>query len=147
MRNQATEKWERTDNIPLDGKSSDSWLFRQDIPHDSIRLDFGRGFGIEFLIVVFIVDVVSNADEFAAVVGASEKDNGNPKDFGGGEFSEIWGLRLEDEFVDANWNRPDEQRIKFLVVFGAVIWSENHWGGWEKKQIWRWLTSWQNRHR
>lgn len=62
---------------PLDREPRDSWLLCKYVsPHlldDRLR---GR-FGVQLLAVVFIVDVVSDTDEFAGVVGAGEKDDGD----------------------------------------------------------------------
>lgn len=62
---------------PLNGESGDSWFLCKYISSDPLDDGLSGRFGIQLLAIVFIVDVVSDSDEFAGVVGAGEEDDGH----------------------------------------------------------------------
>lgn len=106
--------------LPFDSKSRNPWLFCQYISPDLLDDRLRGRIIVHLLIVVFIVDVVANADEFAVIVAAGEEDDGDAEDLGGGDTFEVGRVGFEDEFVDAHGYRPDKERVEFLIVFGSV---------------------------
>ena len=76
---------------------------------------------MHLVIVVFVVDVVTHANEFSIIVAAGEEDDGYAKDFRGGDSFEVRGVGFEDEFVDSNRDGADKEGIEFLVVLGSEI--------------------------
>lgn len=64
-------------NAPFDSKPGDSWLFSEHIASNLLDDRLGRRVCVEFIGIVFVVHVVANANEFTAVVGASQQDDSN----------------------------------------------------------------------
>lgn len=58
--------------IPFYGKPGHSWFLGKDIASNSFDDRFGGRLVVHLLIVILIVDVVADANEFAAVVGTGE---------------------------------------------------------------------------
>lgn len=54
--------------LPFDSKSCDSGLLSKHIPPNLLNDWFGGGFGAQYLVIVFIVDVVTNAHELSSIV-------------------------------------------------------------------------------
>ncbi|KAL8960272.1 MAG: hypothetical protein Q9193_002993, partial [Seirophora villosa] len=75
---------------------------------------------VHLLVVVFIIYVVANADEFAVIVAAGEENDGHAKDLGCGDTFEVGRVGFKDELVDAHRYWPDKKRVEFLIVFGSV---------------------------
>ena len=67
---------------PFDRKPRDSWFLRKYIPPHPLDDGFRWWFGVQLLAVVFVVDVVADADELAGVIGAGEEDDGDTENFG-----------------------------------------------------------------
>ncbi len=72
---------------PLDRKPCDSRLLCKYISPHPFNDGLRWGLGIQLLAVVFVVDVVSDTDKFARVVGTGEQDDSNAQDLGGRETS------------------------------------------------------------
>lgn len=72
-------------NVPFDSESRYTRLFSEHIPPHAIDVWLRRGFSIELLRVVLVVDVVSYTDKFSTIIAAREKDNSNTKDLGSGD--------------------------------------------------------------
>lgn len=75
--NWQASKQKRIQHIPLDSKSRDSWFISKNASLDLFDEWDSRGVLVEGGINVFIIDVVSNTNEFAAIVAACEEDDGN----------------------------------------------------------------------
>lgn len=106
--------------VPLDAEAGDSGLLGKDDSSDLLDDRLGGGLGGKLLVGVFVVDVVANADKLATVVGAGEEDDGDTENLGRRELVERGRVGFEDELVDTDWDWTDEERVEFLVVFGAV---------------------------
>lgn len=105
--------------LPFDSESRHSWFLGEDIPLDAFNDWLRRWLVVQLLAIVFIVDVVSDSYELAVIVGARKEDHCDAKDLAGGNLLQIWGIGLKDEFVDAYWNRANEERVELLVVLRA----------------------------
>ncbi|KAI6761932.1 hypothetical protein HG531_002485 [Fusarium graminearum] len=77
------------------------------------------GLSVELLGVIFIVDVVTNANEFTSIVGTCQENDGDTKDFGIRDAGDVGSVGLENEFVDSDRDRTDEKGVEFLVVLIA----------------------------
>lgn len=97
--------------IPFDSEPRYSRLLREDIPANAFNVWLGGGFVAELLRVVLVVDVVSHPDEFPAVVAAAKQNHRHSEDFRGRYPFQVGGISFEDEFVHANWNRPNEEGV------------------------------------
>lgn len=106
--------------LPLNRKACNPGLFGKDVAPDSLEYGLRRRVGGELRAIVLIVDIVSNADELTAVVGAGQENDGDAKDFIAGDVCCVGRVSLEDELVDTNGDGTDEQRIELLVVLRAV---------------------------
>lgn len=105
--------------IPFDGKASDTRLLSQDVATNALDEGLLRGVGGQFLRVILVVDVVSDADEFATIVAAGKENHGDTQDLGRGNMSKVGRVCLENELIHADRDGTNEQRIEFLVIFGA----------------------------
>ena len=106
-------------NIPLDRKSSDSRLLREDVSSDLLEDRLGWRISIELFGIVLIVNIVSNSYELSAVVGAGKEDDGDAEDLSIWNALGVRWVGFEDELVDADWDRANEQGIKLLVMLIA----------------------------
>lgn len=61
--------------IPVDGEARDSWLLGQNAPVQLVVGDTLWRVLTELLVQVVVVDVVSNADKLAVLVGACNQDH------------------------------------------------------------------------
>lgn len=107
------------EDLPFDGEASDSGLLGENIALDSLDDGLGGRVVVQFLAVVLVVDIVANAHEFATIVGASEKDDGNAENLRGGQSRQIGWIGFEDEFIDADRDRTDEQGVQLLIVLSG----------------------------
>jgi hypothetical protein len=109
-----------TATIPLDCEPCDPRLLSQNIPPDF--LDNGLSWRVlgELWIRVLIVDVVSNAHKLSIVVAAAKEDNGDADNLGVRDAGDLGRFCFEDEFVYARRDGPNEEAVKFLVMFGAT---------------------------
>ena len=80
-----------------------------------------RGFALESLIRVFVIDIVADTDELAVFVTAAEEDDGDADDFAIRDAGEVGRIGLEGELVGADGDGADEDGIELLVVFVAVM--------------------------
>lgn len=103
-------------NIPLDGEARDAGLRIQDIAADLLNDWLGWRVGVQLLRLVLVVDVVADAHELAAVVGAGEQNDGDAEDLGVGDALRVRRVGLEDELVDADGDGPDEEGVQLLVI-------------------------------
>lgn len=71
-------------------------------------------------VVILVVDVVANTDELTVIVRAGKEDDSDANDVGWRDASGVWSRALEDELVDADWDRPDEKAVQLLVVLGGL---------------------------
>lgn len=94
-------------HLPFDSEARDARLFRKNVPAYLLDHWFCRGIGDEGLVRVFVVDVVTDTDEFTVVVRAAEEHHCNTNDLGVWNFGQVRGIRLEDEFVDTDWDGTD----------------------------------------
>jgi hypothetical protein len=108
-------------NIPLDSEASHTRLLGKNIPANAVNNRLSRGIGDQLLRVVLVVDIVSDTNKLAAIVAASEKNDGHTQDLGGRDALQVGGIGLEDELVHSNGNGTDEKRVEFLVIFRTGI--------------------------
>jgi hypothetical protein len=104
-------------NIPLDRESGNSGLLSEHVASDLLNDGFGRRVGIQDLIVVLIVDVVTHADEFSSIVRAGQKNDSHAKDLRRRQALSVGRIGFKYEFVDTDGDRADEQRVELLVMF------------------------------
>lgn len=76
-----------------------------------------RRFGIKLICIVFIVYIVSDADEFSIVVGAGKEDNSDAEYLRIGDSFGVGRISFEEELVYTNGYGTDEKGIELLVVF------------------------------
>ena len=95
-------------DIPFDGESGHSRLLSKDVPVDSLDNWLRRGFRPKLLVVIFVVHIVSNANEFSTVVAAGKENHSDTKNIRVGDALEIGGVGFEDELVDANGDGPNQ---------------------------------------
>lgn len=105
---------------PLDCKSRDSGLLSQHIPPHSLDDRFGGRLGVQLVRVVLIVDIITHTHELPSVIAAGQQYDGDAEDFGRRDAFQVGGVGFEDEFVDADWDGPNEEGVEFLIMFGAV---------------------------
>lgn len=103
-------------SIPFDGEARDTRLLGKNIATDLLDDRLGRRVGIQLLRLVLIVDIVSNANELATIVGAGKQDDSDTHDFGIRNPLSVGGIGLEDELVDANRDGADQQGVELLVI-------------------------------
>lgn len=101
---------------PFDSKASNAGLLGEHVPADAVEEWLCGWVGIELVGVIFIVDVVSDADELAPIVGAGEEDDGDAEDLSVGDALGVRWVGFEDELVDADGDGADEEGVEFLVV-------------------------------
>ena len=102
--------------VPLDSESGHTRLLCKHVPPHAVNVWLRGGFSVELFGVVFIVDVVANPDKLSAIVAACEEDDGDAENLGCRDASEVWGVGFEYEFVHADGDGPDEERIELLVM-------------------------------
>jgi len=95
--------------IPLDGKSGHARLLSENVATNLLNHRLGGGVVHQLLAIVFIVHIVTNADELAAIVGAGEKHDCHAKKLVNGDALGVRRVGLEDELIDANRDRTDEE--------------------------------------
>lgn len=61
--------------IPFDSKSSDPWLLGQDMPLHPLDHRLVRRLVVQLWGIVFIIDVIANADKFPVVIAAGKEDD------------------------------------------------------------------------
>lgn len=101
---------------PFDCKASNAGLLSEHVPTNTVEERLRGWVSIKLIGVVFVVDIVSDADELAAIVGAGEEDDGNAEDLSVWDALGVWWVGFEDELVDADWDRTNEEGVEFLVV-------------------------------
>jgi hypothetical protein len=106
--------------MPFDSEASNPWLLRKDIPADFLQDWLWRWVGIEFLRIIFVVDIVAHTDEFPTVVGTSEENNGYAQYFSVRNFVCLGWVGFENELVHTDWNRTNEEVVELLVVLVAM---------------------------
>lgn len=104
------------DNIPLDSKASDSWLLSEDVAADLLEDRLGWWISVQLLRIVLVVDIVSNPNELSTIVGASEEDDSDTKDFGIRDSGGIGGFCDEDELVYTDWDGSNKETVQLLVM-------------------------------
>ena len=80
----------------------------------------GGWFQLQSLIGVLIVDIVSNTHKLSVIIAAAEKNDRDTQDFAVRNAREVGSISAEDEFVDADRERTNEDRVEFLIVFRAT---------------------------
>lgn len=105
--------------VPFDSEAGDSGLLGEDVAADLLDDGLGGRLVDQLLVGVLVADVVADADELPAVVGASEQDDGDAKDLGCGDVGGVGRVGLEDELVDADGDGTDEEGVEFLIVLRA----------------------------
>lgn len=70
-------------HVPFDGKPCHSWFLCKDISPNTLNQRFGRGLGVQFFGIVFVIDIVTHAHKLSPIVAACEKNDRNAKDLGG----------------------------------------------------------------
>jgi hypothetical protein len=108
-----------TIHLPLDGESSHAGLLGQHITLHTLDDRLGRRFGVELFRVILIVDVITNADKFSSVVGTSQENDSDTKNFGIGDAGGVGSIGLENEFVYSDGDRADEEGVEFLIILVA----------------------------
>lgn len=107
-------------SIPFDRKPGNAGLLSQDVSANPIVEWLCRWISIQLLGIVLVVDIVSDTDELAAVVGAGEQDDGDAEDLGVGNARGVWCVGFEDELVDADGDGAYKQGVEFLVELSPV---------------------------
>ena len=125
-------------NSPLDGKARNAGLLGQDVALNMLDERLGWRVLVHVGVVVLVVDVVADANELAAVVGARQKDHGDAQDVGIRNARGLGGLGLKDELVHADGNGAYEKGVELLVVLVAVgslgEWWEGEAGLWVERR-------------
>ena len=106
-------------DLPLNGESSHSGLLSQDVSLHALNDRLGGGLSVQLFGVIFVVDIVADANEFTSIVSAGQKNDSDAEDFSVGNARGIRSVGLKDEFVDADRDRADEKGVEFLVVLIA----------------------------
>ena len=106
--------------IPLDGKSGNTGLLGEDVPHNPIGLNLFRRFVVEFLRIVFVAHVIANTNEFTTVIRTSKKNNGNSQDLRRGKLGKSRGFGLKNELVHTDGDGTNKEGVKLLIVLGTV---------------------------
>lgn len=106
--------------LPLDGETSHTGLLGKDITLHSLDDGLGRGLCVELLRVVLVVDIVSNPNKLASVVGAGQEHDRDTQNIGVGDASSVGSLSLEEEFVDSDGDWADEKGVELLVILVPV---------------------------
>lgn len=75
--------------LPFYSKPCYPWLLSQHMPPHLLDDWLGGRIIVHFLGVVFVVDIIADADELAVIVAAGEEDDGDAKDFRGRDAFEI----------------------------------------------------------
>lgn len=101
---------------PLDRKASDAGLLSEHVPADAVEERLCGRVGIELIRVIFVVDVVSDANELAAIVSAGEEDDSDAEDLSIGNALGVRWVGLKDELVDADGDGANEEGVEFLIV-------------------------------
>jgi hypothetical protein len=70
---------------------------------------FRRRLCVELFRVIFIVDVVANADKFSPVVATSEENDRDTKYFRSRNPLQVRRIGFEDEFIHSNRNGADKK--------------------------------------
>ena len=91
--------------MPFDCKPRYSGLFSENISPNTVHYGLCRRLCIKFLVVVFVVDIISDAYELSTIIATGKEYHCNSENFGRGDSLQIWGFRFEDEFVDPDGNR------------------------------------------
>jgi glucan biosynthesis protein len=102
--------------IPFDRETGHARLLCQDVALDSVNDGLRRRLGAQLFRVVFVVYVVTDAHELAAIVGTRQKNDSNTQNVGVRDARRVRGIRFENKLVDSNRNGSDKERIEFLVV-------------------------------
>jgi hypothetical protein len=105
--------------LPFDGKSSDSWLLSENISPDLLKDGFGWWVGIKLFRVVLVVDIVSNSYELSTIVGTGKEDDGDAENLCVWDALGVRWVGFEDELIDTDWDGADEEGIELLVMFIA----------------------------
>lgn len=92
---------------PFDRESRYSRLLREDVSSNAVNDGLCRRIIVQLFRVVLIVNVVAHAYKLSAIVGASQKNDGDTQDLGRWQVVQIRGIGFENEFVDADGNRSN----------------------------------------
>lgn len=84
-----------------------------------LNLGLRRRIGSQLFRVVLVVNVVTHANEFAAIIAASEQNDSDAEDLRIGDTLVIGGVRFENELVHSDRDGADKQRVEFLILLGA----------------------------
>lgn len=106
--------------LPFDSESSHTGLLSKYIASNTLDNRLGRRLRSQLLRVILIVIVVANTDEFAAIVTAGKKNDGDAENLRGGNAFQIGRIGLEDEFVHTDRDRPNKEGVEFLVILRAT---------------------------
>lgn len=106
--------------VPLDGEARHAGLLSEDVSANALDDGLGRWLGVELGGVIFVVDVVADANKLAVVVGAGQKDDGDTEDVAIGDDLGVWRVGLEEELVDADGDGADEEGVELLIVLVAA---------------------------
>lgn len=105
------------DILPLDSESCHSGLLCKHVAADLFDDRLRRRIGVQILVIVFVVHVVSNAYEFSSIVGAGEENDSDAEDFRRRQAGGVGRIGFKDELVNTDGDGPDEQGVEFLIVF------------------------------
>jgi hypothetical protein len=106
-------------NVPLDSKARHAGLLCKNVATNLLDDGLGRRVGLKLLVVILVVDVVSDTNELATIVGAAQKDNSDSNDLGIGNALRVGGVGLKNEFVDTDRNGSHQQSIELLIILIA----------------------------
>lgn len=101
---------------PFDSKAGNTGLLSEHVPTDTVEERLRGWVSIKLIRVVFVVDIVSDADELAAIVGTGEEDDGDAEDLSVWDALGVRWVGFKDELVDADWDGTNEEGVEFLVV-------------------------------
>lgn len=106
----------RIANVPFNSETRDTRLLSKNIATNLLDDRLSRRVGVQFLRLVFVVHVISNAYKFATVIGASQQNDSDTNDLSIGDSLGIRGIGFENKFVDADRNGTDQQGVELLVI-------------------------------
>lgn len=96
---------------PLDRETRHPGLLGQDIALHALDDGLRGRVVVQLGGVVFVVDVVPDADELAPVVGAGEEDDGDADDVRVGDALRVGGVGLEWELAHSDGDGAHEEGV------------------------------------
>lgn len=96
---------------PFDSETCHTWLLGEDVSLHSLNDRLRRGFSVELLRVVLVVDVVSDANKLATIVGTGQEDDRHAKNIGVGDAGGVGRLSFKDELVNSDWDGADKKGV------------------------------------